>query len=129
MSRISPVAVSIQATSPELIGPPPLAGGEGSLNAPARLMRSRRTKGKSQALRMIARSVRDFCRVRAEFRLCVRRPGLEPVMRPHTRILYSLCDRITGEARGARQKDTGSNQASEGSAGYQGQSPAEPLTG
>src|SRR5881397_3400065 len=32
-------------------------------------------------------------------------------MRPHTRILYSLCDRITGEARGARQKDTGSNQA------------------
>src|SRR5881409_195919 len=32
-------------------------------------------------------------------------------MRPHTRILYSLCDRMTGEARGARQKDTGSNQA------------------
>jgi hypothetical protein len=32
-------------------------------------------------------------------------------MRPHTRILYSLCDRITGEARGARQKNTGSNQA------------------
>ena len=30
-------------------------------------------------------------------------------MWPHTRILYSLCDRITGEARGARQKDTGSN--------------------
>src|SRR5437899_7650496 len=28
-------------------------------------------------------------------------------MRPHTRILYSLCDRITGEARGARQEDTG----------------------
>ena len=36
---------------------------------------------------------------------------LRPVMRPHTRILYSSCDRITGEARGARQKDTGSNQA------------------
>src|SRR6059036_2945654 len=28
-------------------------------------------------------------------------------MRPHTRILYSLCDRITGEARGARQKTLG----------------------
>jgi hypothetical protein len=30
---------------------------------------------------------------------------ISPVMRPHTRMLYSLCDRITGEARGARQKD------------------------
>src|SRR5881397_4054365 len=63
-------------------------------------------------------------------------------MRPHTRILYSLCDRITGEARGARQKDTGSNQAralhptaqacavgTPALPGYQGQSPAEPLTG
>src|SRR5438128_9089685 len=28
-------------------------------------------------------------------------------MRPHTRILYSLCDRITGEARGARKKTLG----------------------
>src|SRR2546425_1240927 len=57
-------------------------------------------------------------------------------MRPHTRILYSLCDRITGEARGARQKDTGSNQAralhptaqacavrTPALLGYQGQSP------
>src|SRR3989441_8643546 len=63
-------------------------------------------------------------------------------MRPHTRILYSLCDRITGEAREARQKDTESNQAralhptaqacavgTPALPGYQGQSPAEPLPG
>src|SRR5207244_8490482 len=60
-------------------------------------------------------------------------------MQPHTRILYSLCDRITGEARGARQEDTGSNQAralhptaqacAVGDPGSAGISRAEPLPG
>jgi hypothetical protein len=43
--------------------------------------------------------------------------------------LYSLCDRMTGEARGARQKDTGSNQARALHPGSAGISRAEPLTG
>src|SRR5262245_56172399 len=55
----------------------------------------------------------------------IRRMGREsrawPVMRPETRISCSLSDRITGQARGARQEDT--VRTSQGSAGI---SRAEP---